>query len=144
MEPSPESLLALVEFPYEVLSETYYTRPDHELVSMTSCRPTMGAHASKVSLPSLTEEVDETDTVTSFEYTSGMGYFLQSVRLSTILGRILVQVYQPWRSKSRGDQTNAEDHHCSKFDTMIGTGVLRIFRPSVSFIQKSSPVNTDN
>lgn len=86
---------------------------------MTFGRPTMVTHASNVPLPSLTEEFDNTGTVTSCEAPSRMGYFLQSVRLSTILEKILVQVYQPWRTKSRGDETNAEDHHCSNFDTII-------------------------
>lgn len=86
---------------------------------MTFGRPTMVTHASNVPLPSVSEEFDSIDTATSSETPLRMGYFSQSVRLSTILERILVQVYQPWRSKSRGDETNAEDHHCSKFDTII-------------------------
>lgn len=86
---------------------------------MTFGRPTMVTHASNVPLPSLTEEVDNANTPPSSEVPSRMEYFLQSIRLSTILEKILLQVYQPWRSKSRGDETNAEDHHCSNFDTII-------------------------
>lgn len=86
---------------------------------MTFGRPTMVTHASNVPLPSLTEDFNNSDTVTSCEAPSRMGYFLQSVRLSTMLEKILVQVYQPWRSKSRGDETNADDHHRSNFDTII-------------------------
>lgn len=86
---------------------------------MTFGRPTMVTHASNVPLPSLTEEFDNMDTATSCGTPSRMGYFLHSVRLSTILEKILVQVYQPWRSKTRGDETNADDHHRSNFDTII-------------------------
>lgn len=86
---------------------------------MTFGRPTMVTHASNVPLPSLAEEIDNANTLPSCEEPSRMEYFLQSIRLSTILEKILVQVYQPWRSKSRGDETNAEDHHCSNFDTII-------------------------
>ncbi|KAK2611745.1 hypothetical protein N8I77_005069 [Diaporthe amygdali] len=89
------------------------------LVSMTFGRPTMVTHSSNVPLPSLTEEADNTDAVTSLGDPSRMEYFLQSIRLSTILEKILVQVYQPWRSKSKGDETNVENHHCSNFDTII-------------------------
>lgn len=79
----------------------------------------MVTHASNVPLPSLTEEVDNANTPPSFEDPSRMEYFLQSIRLSTILEKILVQVYQPWRGRSRGDETNVEDHRCSNFDTII-------------------------
>lgn len=86
---------------------------------MTFGRPTMVTHASNVPLPSLTEEFNNADTVTSLEDPSRMGYFVQSIRLSTILEKILVQVYQPWRSKSRGDEINAKNHQYSNFDTII-------------------------
>ena len=86
---------------------------------MTFGRPTMVTHASNVPLPSLVEEVEDVDTVTSLEDPSGMGYFVQSVRLSAILEKILVQVYQPWRSSSRRDEKTTENHHASSFDAII-------------------------
>lgn len=86
---------------------------------MTFGRPTMVTHASNVPLPFLTDEVDNANTLPSMETPSRIEYLLPSVRLSTVLEKILVQVYQPWRGKSKGDETNAEDHRCSNFNTII-------------------------
>lgn len=99
---------------------------------MTFGRPTMVTHASNVPLPSLAEEVEVVDTVSSFENPPKMGYFVQSICLSTILEKILVQVYQPWRSSSRWDEKTTDNHHAGSFDTIIDLdSELRCFESTV-------------
>lgn len=85
---------------------------------MTFGRPIMTTHAQNVPLPSLVEDTDGTTTSLDSETPTRMSYFLHSVRLSEVLEQILNRVYQPWRSRSGGDDAHADRHRGSNFDTI--------------------------
>lgn len=91
---------------------------------MTLGRPTMTTHASSALVPSLADDTMEDDgdnspnvnqqTPTPTEDT----YFVQSIKLSTVLEQILNRVYQPWMRKSPRDDLQSKNSHQS-FDTII-------------------------
>lgn len=92
--------------------------PVFRLVSMTFGRPIMTTHAQNVPLPSLAEDADGSTTATDTENPTRMSYFIQSVRLSVVLEKILDRVYQPWRNRSGSDDVSTESHRRSNFDTI--------------------------
>lgn len=88
------------------------------LVSMTFGRPTMTTHFQNVPLPSLLEEVEDTTEPPSIEQPSRMAYFVQTIKLSAVLEKILDKVYQPWRNRSGSNISPSQRHRFSNFDTV--------------------------
>lgn len=89
---------------------------------MTLGRPTMTTHASGVPVPLLADDTMENDGDTSpninQQTPTEETYFVQSIRLSTVLERILNRVYQPWMRKSARDDLQSHDSRQS-FDTIV-------------------------
>jgi hypothetical protein len=92
------------------------------IVSMTLGRPTMTTHASNVPVPCIADDTIEggggRSPNASQEAPTKMTYFVQSIKLSTVLERILNRVYQPWMRKPASDGLQPHDFHQS-FDTII-------------------------
>lgn len=112
---------------------------------MTFGRPTMTTHIQNVPLPCLLEEVNDTTDPPSIEQPTRMAYFVQSVRLSTVLEKILDKVYQPWRNKSGSNDILSQRHEFSNFDTITDLdSQLAEFEESVpTFLSWTKPESQD-
>ena len=105
----------------------------------------MTTHDQNVPLPSLLEEAHGAAEMPSAEEPTRMAYFVQSVRLSTVLEKILDKVYQPWRSKSGANTPPSQGRSCSNFDIITELdSQLAEFEASVpTFLSWTKPQSLD-
>ena len=79
-------------------------------------RPAMTTHAQNVLLPS--EDVDGSAEALEPGHPSRMAFFIESIRLSTVLEKVLDKIYQPWRDKSGSDAPHPRRPYCTNLDTV--------------------------